>query len=96
MVTSGITSFPVVLVAWQRDGDILVQQREFAYNHVIEMRKVGVVAQNRPPSVSGVTFAVLAPFLTLKTEASGFHGKYQSHANETAIYVVSEGTEGIL
>ncbi len=34
VVTSGMTSFPVVLVAWQRDRDILVQRHEFAYNHV--------------------------------------------------------------
>ena len=31
-----MTSFPVVLVAWQRDRDILVQRHEFAYNHVTE------------------------------------------------------------
>ena len=57
MVTSGITSFPVVLVAWQRDRDILVQRFEFAYSHVTNVTKVGVVAQTRPPCVSGVIFA---------------------------------------
>ncbi len=31
------TSFPVVLVAWQRDRDILVQRHEFAYNHVTKL-----------------------------------------------------------
>ncbi len=34
------------------------------------------------------TFAELA-VLTLETEGSRFLGKYQSHANETAMYVVS-------
>ena len=28
---------PVVLVAWQRDRDILVQRHEFAYNHVTKL-----------------------------------------------------------
>ena len=60
VVTSGFTSFPEVLVAWQRDCDILVQRLEFAYNHVTDVTKVGVVAQNRPTSVSGVIFAVIA------------------------------------
>ena len=32
-----MTSFPVVLVAWQRDRDILVQRHEFAYNHVTKL-----------------------------------------------------------
>ncbi len=59
MVTSGFTSFPVVLVAWQRDRDILVQQLDFVYSHVTKIRKVGVVAQNRPASISGVTFAII-------------------------------------
>ncbi len=86
MVTSGVTSFPVVLVAWQRDRDILVQRLEFAYHHVTNVTKVGVVAQNRAPFVSGVIFAAV---LTLETEASRFLGNYQSHTNETAIYVVS-------
>ncbi len=88
MVTSGFTSFPVVLVAWQRDCDILVQRLDFAYSHVTNVRKVGVVSQNPPASVSGVTFAIIA-ILTLETKASRFLRKYQSHANETAIYVVS-------
>ncbi len=60
MVTSGCTSFPVVLVALQRDRDILVQRLEFAYSHVTNVTKVGVVAQNRSPSVSGVIFAPIA------------------------------------
>ena len=55
-----MTSFPVVLVAWQRDRDILVQRLEFAYSHVTNVTKVGVVAQNRPPSFSGVIFAPIA------------------------------------
>ncbi len=54
-----MTSFPVVLVAWQRDRDILVQQLELPYSHVINVTKVGVVGQNRPVSVSGVIFAVI-------------------------------------
>ncbi len=62
VVSSGFTSFPQVLVAWQRDRDNLVQRLEFVYSHVINVRKVAVVAQNRPPSVSGVTFAVLQQF----------------------------------
>ena len=37
VVASGMTSFPVVLVAWQRDRDILVQRHEFAYNHVTKL-----------------------------------------------------------
>ena len=60
MVTSGVTSFPAVLVAWQRDRDILVQRLEYAYSHVTNVTIVGVVAQNRPPCVSGVIFAVIA------------------------------------
>ena len=32
-----MTSFPVVLVAWRRDRDILVQRHEFAYNHVTKL-----------------------------------------------------------
>ena len=62
MVTSGFTSFPVVLVAWQRDRDILVQRLDFAYSHVTKIRKVGVVAQSGrgPASISGVTFAIIA------------------------------------
>ena len=60
VVTSGFTSFPVVLVAWQRDRDILVQRLEFAYSHVTNVTKLGVVTQNRPPCVSGVNFAVIA------------------------------------
>ncbi len=55
-------------------------------DHVTNATKVGVVAQNRPPFVSGVIFAAV---LTLETEASRFLGNYQSHTNETAIYVVS-------
>ena len=57
VVTSGMTSFPVVLVAWQRDRDILGQRLEFAYSHVTNLTKVGVVAQTRSPCVSGVIFA---------------------------------------
>ena len=52
-----MTSFPVVLVARQRDRDIVVQRLEFAYNHVTNVTKVGVVAQNLPPYFSGVIFA---------------------------------------
>ncbi len=55
-----MTSFPVVLVAWQPDRDILGQRLEFAYNHVTNVIKVGVVAQNRPAFVSGVIFALIA------------------------------------
>ncbi len=54
-----MTSFQEVLVAWQRDRDILVQRLDFAYGHVTNVAKVGVVAQNRPPCVSGVIFAVI-------------------------------------
>ncbi len=60
MVTSGTTSFPAVLVAWQRDRDILVQRLEYAYSHVTNVTIVGVVAQNRPPCVSRAIFAVIA------------------------------------
>ncbi len=59
MVTSGLTSFPIVLVAWQRDRDILVQRLVFVYSHVTNVTKMGVVAQNRPPCVPGVIFAVI-------------------------------------
>ena len=52
-----MTSFPVVLVAWQRDRDILGQRVVFVYSHVTNLRKVGVVAQTRPPCFSGVIFA---------------------------------------
>ena len=48
-------SFPVVLVAWQRDRSILVQRLEFAYSHVTNVTKVGVVAQNQAASLSGVS-----------------------------------------
>jgi hypothetical protein len=44
VVTSGLLSFPEVLVAWQRDRDILGQRLEFAYSHVTKVQKVGVVA----------------------------------------------------
>ncbi len=53
-----LTSFPEVFVAWQRDRDILVQRLDVVYSHVTKLGKVGVVAQNRPASVSGVIFAV--------------------------------------
>ena len=53
-------SFPVVLVAWQRDRDIPVQRFEFAYSHVTNFTKVGVVLQTRPPCVSGLIFALIA------------------------------------
>ena len=36
-VTSGITSFLEVLVAWQRDRDILVQRLDFVYSHVTKV-----------------------------------------------------------
>ena len=54
-----MTSFPVVLVTWQRDRDILVQRYEFAYDHVTKLAQVGVVTQNQRPCVSGVIFAVI-------------------------------------
>ena len=38
--TSGFTLFPEVLVAWQRDRDILGQQLDFVYNHVTNVQKV--------------------------------------------------------
>ncbi len=88
-ITPCLTSFPAVLVAWRRDRDILVQRLEFVYSHVTHIAKVGVVAQNRPPCVSGAIFAAYIAILSLETEASRFLGKYQSYANETAIYVVS-------
>ncbi len=57
VVTSCLTSFPAVFVAWQRHRDILAQRLEFVYSHVTHVTKVGVVAQNRPPCVSGGIFA---------------------------------------
>ena len=52
MVTSGYTSFPEILVAWNRDRDILGQRLDFAFSHVTNVQKVGVVVQNRLVSVS--------------------------------------------
>ena len=37
-VTSEFTSFPEVLVAWQRDRDILVQRLDIVYSHVTKVR----------------------------------------------------------
>ena len=45
--------------------------------------KVGVVAQNRAPCVSGVIFTAV---LTLETQGSLFLGNYRSHANETYMW----------
>ena len=83
-----MTSFPVVLVAWQRDRDILVQRHEFAYNHVT---KFNISGRGRSKSTSlcfGGDFCSNRIF-ALETETSRFLGNYQLHANETAIYVVS-------
>ena len=85
VVTSCLTSFPAVLVAWQRERDIPVQRLEFVYSHVTHVNKSG---RGRSKSTS-LRFRGYVAILTLETEASRFLGKYQSYANETTICVVS-------
>ncbi len=75
--------------AWQRDRYIYSGSAAQLCTYSRDKSKISGRARSKSTSLCFGGDLIFAPVLTLEIEASRFLRKYHSHANETAIYVVS-------